>query len=315
MNEWQVGIELTRATEAVAIASSQFMGMGDEAGLLQAGRSRFASFLDRNHIDGTIAMGEMEGDLKDGTIRNAGKGGMSLALKPVEGVSATALGGRNAMSLFAVSNQGIFPTIPEAYMQKVVVPPWAKSTDLHTPVDELLRQLATIKQVQPRELRAVVLDRPRNQAIIEDIRAFGARVTLIMDGDVAASLGILTGESAADCLLGSGGAREAVFTAAAARACGNQFFGRFLVRHTQDERLFLRHGFAADKIRDGFDAEDLAPGTVSFSATAITDNATLRGVWYDANRIHTESLLFRSESGTLRRIHSSRLRQAEDTLF
>jgi len=314
VNQRQVGIELTRVTEAVAVAASQFIGMGDERELQQAARSRFAALLDQTGIGGTIAIGELEGGLLDGEIC-PGDTDQSLALKAVEGVSATALGGRNAMTLFAVSDNGTFPTIPVGYMQKVVIPPWAKGVELTSPPAAFLHQLAAVKQVQPRELRVVVMDRPRNQRLIEEIRAFGARISLIMDGDVAASLGILTGASAADCLLGSGGAREAVFTAAAARACGNQFHGRFLVRNHDDEQLFLRYGFAADKLRDGFTAEDLAPGDISFSATAITDSSTLRGIWYDAERIHTASLLFRSESGTIRQILSSRLRPVGDHHF
>lgn len=303
------GIELTRASEAIAIEASRFIGLGDEKGLRSATSIRTQSVLSYLELGGTVSIGEPEGPLADGTVLSGRETERhSLALRPVEGVSATALGGRNALSLVALCTEGSFPAIPPIYMHKVVVQPWAAGQlDLSQPVATLLPELAKIKGVKANELRAIVLDRPRNQRIIEEIRATGVRVSLIMDGDVALSLGIITGQEGADILLGSGGAREAVFTAAAARASGDQFLGKFLLRTENDEQALLGAGFSPDQFHRVLAAADLAPGNVSISATAITDTEVLSGVRFEAERAHTQSLLLRSATGTIRTILSSHL--------
>ena len=231
----------------------------------------------------------------------------SLAVKTVEGVTATSLGGANSLALIAVAEGGLFTTLPTSmYMDKVVVPLWADgAVDLSTEPGAILAALAVQKGVQTRELRVAVLDRPRNQRVIDAIRAAGARVTLIADGDVAVSLAILSGRSPIDCMLGSGGAREAVYTAAAARAVGDVFYGRFLLRNRDEENVLARSAIGAERLRHGFRAADLAPGTVTLAATAITDASPLQGVSVSARRVHTESFLFQSGAGSVSLIQST----------
>lgn len=299
-------LKVLAATEAVAIEASRWVGFGNEIALTEAATRAMVQALETHGIDGRLDLGEARGELADQT-RIGTNSARSLAIKTVEGITATSLGGANSLALIAVSEDGTFSSIPPSmYMDKVVVPAWADGVvDLSAEPAAILTALAAQKGVQCRELRVAVLDRPRNQRVIDAIRSAGARVTLIADGDVAVSLAILSGRSPIDCMLGSGGAREAVYTATAARAVGNVFFARFLVRNREEEASLAR-SIQVDRIRQGFWAADLAPGAVTLAATAITDCAPLQGVSVSARRVHTESFLFQSDAGSVSLIKSTR---------
>ena len=299
------GTNLIRATAAAAIEASRWMGLGDEVSLMENATGQMKFALDKLKLSGTIRVGDRSGPLTDGVKLGNGLG--DLAIKSVEGVTATSLGGSNSLSLIAATVDAEFLPIPFGmYMQKVVVPPWASGTvDLHASTTNILEQLAKQKQVAIHELRIVILDRPRNEKILDEIRSVGARVTLIADGDVAVSLAILAGKSSVDVLLGSGGAREALFTATAARAVPNSFYGRFLIRTREEEHALLASGLESEDLKNGYLAEQLAPGSAILSATAITDCPPLNGIHLSSSRVSTESYLFRGDTGTIRKVISS----------
>lgn len=297
--------DILRATESAAIESSKWLGLGDESGLAQAAASNLHLALKSLEIEGNIRIGDPGSPICDG-MKIGDPNRASIAVRSVEGITATSLGGTNSLSLIAVSHGGIFPAVPAVYMNKLVVPPWAAgAVDLDLPVPELLDALAAAKGVHTDGLRVVILDRPRNQPVIDQVRSKGGRVTLIADGDVAVSIAILAGTGNADCLLGSGGAREAVFTAAAARAVGDTFRGSFLIRTRDEENLLLQADLGGIDIRKPLTAQNLAPGHVTLGATAITDCPPYDGVRIESDRVTTTSLLFRGDTGTIRTIHST----------
>jgi fructose-1,6-bisphosphatase/sedoheptulose 1,7-bisphosphatase-like protein len=294
---------LLRATEAVALVASRHSGLGDEFELDRASTQAMTEIIESLHIEGKIGIGDLDGDLSDGSI--IGSQEQSLVLRPIEGLAATALGGTNTLSLLGASDKQ-FPTIPKLYMEKVVVPPWASdAVDFSKTLSEILAQLAELKGVKISQLRVILLDRPRNQKILDEIREIGARITLIPDGDVAVSLAILAGQSQFDALVGSGGAREAVFTAIAAKAVGNVFAGRFLIRTREEENTLLTANLPSHWKNKVVTAEELAPGAAVLSATAITECWPLDGVSIGKNSASTHSFLFRSDLGLVRTIHTS----------
>lgn len=229
---------------------------------------------------------------------------IDIALDPLEGTTITAKGGSNAISCIAMAPAGGFLNAPDIYMDKLAVggglPP--KLIDITKPPAWNLARLAEAKGVAVEDLVVLILDRPRHQDLIAAVRAAGARIRLISDGDVAGVIATARPESGIDIYMGIGGAPEGVLAAAALRCIGGQFQGRLVFRN-EDERARARRMGITDLERV-YDLEDLAKGDVMFAATGVTDGTMLKGVKRIGQKVVTQSIVMRSKTGTVRLIEA-----------
>ena len=304
-----LALETVRVTEAAALASAKLMGRGDEKAADQAAVDAMRRALNILDIDGTVVIGEGERDeapmLYIGEKVGTGKGAaIDIALDPLEGTTITAKGGPNAIACIAMAQKGGFLNAPDTYMDKIAVggglPPGVidiKATPLQN-----LQRLAEAKNSAIEDLVVLVLDRPRHEKLIADLREAGARIRLITDGDVAGVIATSRLESGIDIYMGAGGAPEGVLAAAALRCIGGQFQGRLIFRN-DDERSRARKMGVEDFDRV-YDLEDLASGNVMFAATGVTDGTMLKGVRRRGDRLFTQSIVMRSKSGTVRIIEA-----------
>jgi fructose-1,6-bisphosphatase II / sedoheptulose-1,7-bisphosphatase len=314
MDEYQVSdrnlaLDSVRVTEAAALASARLMGRGDEKAADQAAVDAMRRALNVLDIDGTVVIGEGERDeapmLYIGERVGTGRGPkIDIALDPLEGTTITAKGGSNAISCLAMAPAGGFLNAPDIYMDKIAVggglPP--KLIDITKPPAWNLGRLAEAKGVAVEDLVVLILDRPRHQELIAAVRAAGARIRLISDGDVAGVIATARPESGIDIYMGIGGAPEGVLAAAALRCIGGQFQGRLVFRN-DDERARARRMGITDFDRV-YDIEDLAKGDVMFAATGVTDGTMLKGVKRIGQKIITQSIVMRSKTGTVRLIEA-----------
>lgn len=314
MDEYQVSdrnlaLDSVRVTEAAALASARLMGRGDEKAADQAAVDAMRRALNVLDIDGTVVIGEGERDeapmLYIGERVGTGRGPkIDIALDPLEGTTITAKGGSNAISCLAMAPAGGFLNAPDIYMDKIAVggglPP--KLIDITKPPAWNLGRLAEAKGVAVEDLVVLILDRPRHQELIAAVRAAGARIRLISDGDVAGVIATARPESGIDIYMGIGGAPEGVLAAAALRCIGGQFQGRLVFRN-DDERARARRLGITDLDRV-YDLEDLAKGDVTFAATGVTDGTMLKGVKRIGQKIVTQSIVMRSKTGTVRLIEA-----------
>jgi len=314
MDEYQVSdrnlaLDSVRVTEAAALASARLMGRGDEKAADQAAVDAMRRALNVLDIDGTVVIGEGERDeapmLYIGEKVGTGRGPkIDIALDPLEGTTITAKGGSNAISCLAMAPAGGFLNAPDIYMDKIAVggglPP--KLIDITKPPAWNLGRLAEAKGVAVEDLVVLILDRPRHQELIAAVRAAGARIRLISDGDVAGVIATARPESGIDIYMGIGGAPEGVLAAAALRCIGGQFQGRLVFRN-DDERARARRMGITDFDRV-YDIEDLAKGDVMFAATGVTDGTMLKGVKRIGQKIITQSIVMRSKTGTVRLIEA-----------
>ncbi|BCX16978.1 MAG: fructose-1,6-bisphosphatase [Geminicoccaceae bacterium] len=314
MDEYQVSdrnlaLDSVRVTEAAALASARLMGRGDEKAADQAAVDAMRRALNVLDIDGTVVIGEGERDeapmLYIGEKVGTGRGPkIDIALDPLEGTTITAKGGSNAISCLAMAPAGGFLNAPDIYMDKIAVggglPP--KLIDITKPPAWNLGRLAEAKGVAVEDLVVLILDRPRHQELIAAVRAAGARIRLISDGDVAGVIATARPESGIDIYMGIGGAPEGVLAAAALRCIGGQFQGRLVFRN-DDERARARRMGITDFDRV-YDLEDLAKGDVMFAATGVTDGTMLKGVKRIGQKIVTQSIVMRSKTGTVRLIEA-----------
>jgi fructose-1,6-bisphosphatase II / sedoheptulose-1,7-bisphosphatase len=314
MDEYQVSdrnlaLDSVRVTEAAALASARLMGRGDEKAADQAAVDAMRRALNVLDIDGTVVIGEGERDeapmLYIGEKVGTGRGPkIDIALDPLEGTTITAKGGSNAISCLAMAPAGGFLNAPDIYMDKIAVggglPP--KLIDITKPPAWNLSRLAEAKGVAVEDLVVLILDRPRHQELIAAVRAAGARIRLISDGDVAGVIATARPESGIDIYMGIGGAPEGVLAAAALRCIGGQFQGRLVFRN-DDERARARRMGITDFDRV-YDLEDLAKGDVMFAATGVTDGTMLKGVKRIGQKIVTQSIVMRSKTGTVRLIEA-----------
>jgi len=225
---------------------------------------------------------------------------VDIAVDPVDGTTLTALGRGNAIAVIAVSERNsMFNPGPCVYMDKIAVGPECRGVvDLNASPTDNLKAVAKAKSERVRDVTAVILDRPRHAALIEEVRAAGARIRLIQDGDVVGALTTCFPDSGADILLGIGGTPEGVITACALKCLGGQQLGRLYVRNDDERRLALEAGYDLEQIL----TEDnlVKSENCFFSATGITDGELMKGVHFDARGATTESLVMRSKSGTVR---------------
>ncbi|HSD35461.1 MAG TPA: class II fructose-bisphosphatase [Alphaproteobacteria bacterium] len=305
-----LALEAVRVTEAAALAASRLMGRGDEKAADQAAVDAMRRALNGLAIRGRVVIGEGERDeapmLFIGEEVGAGEGPkIDIALDPLEGTTITAKGGPNALAVVAMAEEGGFLNAPDVYMDKIAVGGGLPDgvVDLDAQPAENLRELAKAKKVDISDIVACILDRPRHTELIAKVRASGARIMLISDGDVSGVIATSRPESGVDIYMGSGGAPEGVLAAAALRCIGGQMQGRLIFRN-EDEKARGRRWGLTDLDRK-YALLDLAKGDVMFAATGVTDGTMLKGV----RRFHagatTHSMVMRSKSGTVRVIEAT----------
>ncbi len=305
--ERNLALETVRVTEAAALSASRLMGSGDEKAADQAAVDAMRQALNSLNIEGTVVIGEGERDeapmLYIGEKVGSGEGPkIDIALDPLEGTTITAKGGPNALAVIAMAEAGNFLNAPDVYMDKIAVGPGLPDgvVDIDNDPVENLKALAAAKNCNVDELLTCILDRPRHEELIAKVRATGARIMLISDGDVSGVIATAEKESGVDIYLGSGGAPEGVLAAAALRCIGGQMQGRLLFRN-DDEKARARKWGIEDLDRK-YSMLDMAKGNVMFAATGVTSGAMLKGVRRFAGGAVTHSLVMRSKSGTVRYI-------------
>ena len=301
-------LEMVRVTESAAIAASKLIGRGDEKAADAAAVDAMRSALNELDLDGTIVIGEGERDeapmlyIGEKVGRGIGTGPrIDIALDPLEGTTITAKAGPNALAVLAIAEKGGLLNAPDVYMDKMAVGPGypAGVIDLNRSVTENVMSVAAAKGVAPNEIITCVLDRPRHDKLIAELRALGCGIMLIPDGDVAGVIATTNPDTGVDLYLGSGGAPEGVLAAAALRCVGGQFQGRLLFRN-DDERSRARR-WGIDDLDRVYHLTDLAKGDVIFAATGVTDGSLLKGVKRLRDRtVTTHSVVMRSSSGTVR---------------
>ncbi len=303
-----LALEFVRVTEMAAIASARLMGRGDEKAADQAAVDSMRQMLDSVECNATVVIGEGERDeapmLYIGEKVGSGRGPeLEIALDPLEGTTVCANGGYNSISVMAISEKGGMLNAPDTYMEKIAVGPEGKGViDIDESPQENLKRLAEAKKCRVQDLTAVVLDRPRHAGVMEDIRQAGARIQLIGDGDVSAAIACSEPESGVDILFGTGGAPEGVIAAAALRCIGGDFQGRLKPRNQEEIERSKKMGISdMNKI---YSIEELASGPVMFCATGVTSGSFLKGVQFKPWGAITHSIVMRSQSGTIRKIHA-----------
>jgi fructose-1,6-bisphosphatase II / sedoheptulose-1,7-bisphosphatase len=299
-------LELVRVTERAAVAAARLRGRGDERAADQAAVDAMRRELNRLPIDGTVVIGEGERDEapmlfigEEVGTRNGPK--VDVALDPLEGTTICAKNLPNSLAVIAIAEKGGLLNAPDVYMAKIAIGPGypVGLVDLDASPTDNLHALAKAKGVPVGEIAACVLDRPRHAKIIEEIRAAGAAIRLIGDGDVAGVIDTTEPEtSGIDIYMGTGGAPEGVLAAAALRCIGGQMQGRLLFDHDHTRERARRMGHA-DLTRK-LDMTDMAHGDVLFAATGVTDGNLLSGVRFAKRAITTHTVVMRSSSGTVR---------------
>jgi len=305
-----LALELVRTTEAAAMASSRWMGRGDKISADQAAVDAMRTVLSGVDMQGIVVIGEGEKDeapmLYNGESVGTGTGpAADIAVDPIDGTTLTANGLSGAIAVIAAAETGsMFDPGPAVYMEKIAVgPSGAGIVDIRLPVEKNLKALAKANDQDVSELNVMVLDRPRHDKLINRIRAAGARITLIPDGDVAGAIATARPESGVDILMGIGGTPEGVITAAALKSMGGDLQGRLWMRNDEERSAVLDAGIDPDKI---IGLNDLvASDNCFFAATGISSGSLLRGVRYSSGHIETQSLVMRGRSGTVRLINGT----------
>ncbi|KKW92383.1 MULTISPECIES: class II fructose-bisphosphatase [Sphingobium] len=301
-------LEMVRVTEAAAIAASKLIGRGDEkaadAAAVEAMRLAFNDL----YMDGTVVIGEGERDEapmlyigeKVGNAIGSGPK-IDIALDPLEGTTITAKAGPNALAVLAISEEGGLLNAPDVYMEKLAVGPGYPDgiIDMNRPVKDNVEAVARAKGVDPHEIIVCVLDRPRHEKLIAELRAIGCGIMLIPDGDVAGVIATTNPETNIDIYMGSGGAPEGVLACAALRCVGGQFKGKLLFRNDDERARARKWGITdLDKV---YDLKELAKGDCIFAATGVTDGSLLDGVKrLPGGKLTTDSVVMRASTGTVR---------------
>lgn len=303
-----LALEFVRVTEMAAIASARLMGRGDEKAADQAAVDAMRSMLDSVDANAVVVIGEGERDeapmLYIGEKVGTGLGPeLELALDPLEGTTICARGGHNSISVMAVADKGNLLHAPDTYMNKIAVGPDCKGAiDIRLSPTENLKRIADRKKCRIQDLTAIILDRPRHQELIAEVRSTGCRIYLIGDGDVSAAIATATPDSGIDVLFGIGGAPEGVIAAAALRCMGGDFQG--VLKPRNNDEIIRAKAMGIDDMNKVFYLEDLAKGNVMFCATGVTDGSFLDGVLFKPWGCLTHSIVMRSETGTIRHIRA-----------
>ncbi|MEZ5218961.1 MAG: class II fructose-bisphosphatase [Ilumatobacteraceae bacterium] len=302
-----LAMELVRTTESAALAASRWVGRGDKNGADGAAVAAMRTVLSTVSMDGIVVIGEGEKDeapmLYNGErVGNGAEPLTDVAVDPIDGTTLTALGRGNALAVIAVSERGtMYNPGPCVYMEKIAVGPDAVgSIDITASPTQNLRWIAKAKRESVRDLTVIILDRPRHDDLIAEVRSTGARIKLISDGDIFGAIATASDNQVADVLFGIGGTPEGVTAAAALKAMGGEIQGRLWPRNDEERSAAIEAGYDLDQI---LTTDDLVQGdNCFFAATGVTDGELLQGVRFDGRSASTHSLVMRSRSGTVRSI-------------
>jgi fructose-1,6-bisphosphatase II len=307
--ERELALEFVRVTEAAALSSGRLMGTGDRPGCDEAAVTAMRRALGTVDIDGTIVIGEGEMDdapmLYIGERVGTGRGPVvDVAVDPLEGTNVLARGLSRALSVLAVAGEDCLLHAPDMYMDKLAVGPRAAGKiDLDAPIEVNLREVAAGLNRNVEDLVVVILERPRNNKLIEEVRKAGARIKLIPDGDLSPAVAVAFEDSGVDVLAGIGGAPEGVLSAAALRCAGGEMQGRLWP--TKDSEVERARKMGWRDVTQKLTMGDLVKGDdVVFAATGITDGELLKGVRYSGPTARTHSLVMRGTTGTVRFIEA-----------
>lgn len=306
-------LEVARVTEQAALAASRLAGKGDKEAVDAAGTEAMRQVLSELPINGTVVIGEGEMDeapmLYIGEKLGMGGPEVDIAVDPVEGTTITAKGLPNSITVIAISEKGGLLHAPDMYMEKLVVPPPAAGkVSLEYPVKANLRLIAESLQRSVEDLVVVVLDRPRHEKLIKEIRDAGARVKLIGDGDVVAALAVAVRGTGVHALMGSGGAPEGVLAAAALKCLGGEIQAKFLPADDAQRERMQAMGANEHQV---YRTNDLAPGQqIVFAATGITHGDILEGVRFFGNGARTHSIVMGYKTRVVRFIDTIHLMES-----
>ena len=309
--ERNLGMELVRVTEAAALSAGRWMGTGDKTKVDQTAVDAMRQAIDGVDMNGVVVIGEGEKDeapmLYIGEkVGNGTPPDVDVAVDPVDGTRLLANGSPGAIAVIATAERGSMYSAPPGvfYMQKIAVGPAARGLiDINAPVADNLQKIAKARQARIDDITVVILDRPRHNEIIKQIRTTGARIRLITDGDVfAAMMAAMEDYTGVDVLLGTGGAPEAVLAAAALKCIGGEIQCKVWPRDEQERARMKSEGIDLEQV---FTTDDLVKSNdVAFAATGITSGELLTGVQYFGWGARTHSLMMRSRSGTVRYIQA-----------
>lgn len=309
--ERNLALEVVRVTEAAALAASREVGRGDEKAADHAAVEAMRRAFDGLNIRGKVVIGEGERDeapmLYIGEEVGSGTGPkIDIALDPLEGTTITAKGGQNALAVVAMAEEGGFLNAPDVYMEKIAIGPGYPENflDIDAPIEDTLIKMAKEKGGRVEDLMICILDRPRHEDLIQNVRKAGARIALIPDGDVSAVIATTEADKGIDLYVGTGGAPEGVLAAAALQCVGGQMQGRLVFRN--DDEVARAEKWGISDLKKVYLTDDLAdPHNVMFAATGVTTGTMLRGVRRYTNGAQTHSIVMRSKSGTVRHIEAN----------
>ena len=321
--EFELALEFTRIVEEAAIESAKTMGMGDRPKSDQVATEAMRRTMDTIPMRGTIVIGEGERDkapmlyigekvgatVSDGSLALPE---VDIAVDPLEGTNLCATGAPNAITVLAASERGGLLHAPDCYMEKLVVGPACKDgIDLDAPVKYNLKMIAKSLDRDVRDLVIIVLDRPRHEKLISEIRAAGARIKLIGDGDLSAGIAAAVLGTGVHAVMGIGGAPEGVITAAAMRCLNGEILARLVIDRPELEARVSKMGIT--DMKKIYRSEDLAPGeNIVFAACGVTDGSLLKGVRFFGDGIRTQSLVMTRSTGKVRFIDSIHVHQVPD---
>jgi fructose-1,6-bisphosphatase class II len=316
-----LSLEVLRVVENAAIASARTMGMGDAHTSDQAAVEAMRCCMDTIPIDGTIVIGEGERDSapmlyigeKVGAANNSSQPlSVDIAVDPLEGTNLCSTGGAGAITVLAASEPGGLLHAPDCYMEKIIVGPAAKgAVDLDAPVKQNLKAIARRLQRGVDDLVVVVLDRPRHEQLITDIRDAGARIRLISDGDLSAGIAAAVAGTGVHAVMGSGGAPEGVLTAAALRCLNGEILARLVIKDDAQKERMQQMGIR--DVKKVYTTTELAPGrNLVFAACGVTDGNLLRGVRFSSDGAHTEAVVMTSAPARVRFIETTHLENRPD---
>lgn len=302
--ERSLSMELVRVTEAAALASARWMGRGKKDEADDAATTAMRNVFDTVPMKGTVVIGEGEMDeapmLYIGEKLGTGYGQrVDVAVDPLEGTNIVASGGWNALAVIAVADHGNLLHAPDMYMDKIAVGPEAVGKiDINAPLIDNITAVAKAKNKDIEDVVATILNRPRHEYIIQQLREMGVRIKLINDGDVAGAINTAFDSTGVDILFGSGGAPEGVLAAVALKCLGGEIQGKLIPQDDSELQRCIKMGLDVNKV---LLMEDLVKGDDAiFAATGVTDGELLRGVQFKANYGETQSVVMRAKSGTVR---------------
>ncbi|HEX6919367.1 MAG TPA: class II fructose-bisphosphatase [Actinomycetes bacterium] len=304
-----LALELVRVTEAAAMAAGRWVGRGDKNGADGAAVNAMRQLIHTVSMTGVVVIGEGEKDeapmLFNGERVGDGRGPeCDVAVDPIDGTRLTALGMGNAVSVMAVAERGtMFDPSAVFYMEKLATgPEAAEVVDIRLPVAENIRRVARAKHMSASDVTVVILDRPRHERLVEEVRSTGARIMFITDGDVAGAIMAAREGTGIDLMLGIGGTPEGIIAACALKTLGGVIQGRLWPKDDEERQKALDAGHDLDRV---LVTDELVSGNdVFFVATGITDGELVRGVRYGGGIVRTHSIVMRSRSGTIRIVES-----------